>query len=213
MRIIAGIATFNERSQQLKRAVDSLIGQVDEIHVYDNSVEPVDLTDNGKFFPLTHLNEPVYFLSCDDDIVYPPDYATTMVEAIDRTGGIVTHHGRLLTGKGKDYYRGHITFRFNQVVGVEKQIDVAGTGVSGFRTDVFNPVSIVDDPRHRMTDLLLSLEAAKQNIPITVLKHRSGWLQSIDVPKHLTCFGMEFGKNEVQNSIADEIYDLRYGNK
>lgn len=210
MRIVVGIATFDARSEQLKQAVESLQGQVDEIYIYNNS-KNVDLTDNGKFNALSQLNEPVYFLSCDDDIIYPPNYAESMVEAIDRTGGIVTHHGRILVGMGKDYYRSHITYRFNSVVGVEKQIDVAGTGVAGFRTDVFNPVSIIHDPRHRMSDLLFSLEAAKQNVPITVLKHASGYLKSIHVPKELTCYGMEFGKNQVQNEIADEIYRLRHG--
>lgn len=210
MRIVAGIATFDARSSQLERSIESLRGQVDEIIVYNNS-HNVDLTDNGKFYGLTMQNEPCYYLSCDDDIIYPPDYSANMVSAIDRHNCIVTHHGRLLTGLNKDYYRGHIAYRCLGSVGSEKRIDVAGTGVSGFRTDQFNPISVINDQRHRMSDLLFSLEAAKQNVPIFVLKHQTGWLKDIPVPKELTCFGMECGKNEVQNEIANEIYRLNYG--
>lgn len=209
MKIVAGIATFDARSSQLEQAVESLSGQVDEIIVYNNSNNK-DLTDNGKFYGLIMQNEPCYYLSCDDDIIYPPDYSSNMVSAIDRLGGIVTHHGRLLTGLNKDYYRQHIAYRCFSSVGSEKRIDVAGTGVSGFRTDQFNPIEVINDTRQRMSDLLFSLEASKQNVPIFVLKHQSGWLKEIPVPKELTCFGMEFGNNEVQNGIANEIYKLNY---
>ena len=210
MRIIVGIATFDARSEQLKKAVESLANQVDEIYIYNNSINN-DLTDNGKFFGLTKQTEPCYYLSCDDDILYPPDYSANIVSAIDRLGCIVTHHGRLLTGLDKDYYRGHISYRCLGSVGTEKKIDVAGTGVAGFRTDQFDPSSVIMDSRHRMSDLLFSLEASKQKVPIIVLKHATGWLKDIPVPKELTCFGMEAGNNQVQNGIANEIYKLNYG--
>jgi hypothetical protein len=210
MKVIAGIATFNERRKYLDVTIESLRNQVDEIFVYDNSIND-DLTDNGKFYGLTQITEPCIYLSCDDDIIYPPNYADLMKYWLERLGGIVTHHGRTLKGIGLPYYIGHTTHACMRSVYGAKRIDVAGTGVTAFRTDVFNPIDIIHSQDKRMSDLVFSLEAAKQNVPIHVVPHSTGYFKDQKVPQHMTCFGMEHKAPIRQGEIADEIYTLRYG--
>jgi len=207
MKIIVGMATTNKRARFAETAVESLVHQADEIIVYNNSNETNDYTDNAKFYALTLFNEPVYYFSCDDDILYPSDYVNTMVEAIERTETIVTHHGRKLLGLDRNYYRGHKGFRCLDENNTEQIIDVAGTGVTAFRTDYFNPTEIYKASDKRMSDLVFSLAAAQQGKQITILKHTKGWLKDLRVPPGLSIHFME-RRNTRQNELANEIYNV-----
>ena len=104
MKVVVGMATMPGREQLVIKAVESLKPQCDHIHVYDNGKEEVDLTDNGKFRFLELYTEPVYYFSCDDDFIYPKDYVSRSIKAIERRKSIITYHGRKLVGKNKNYY-------------------------------------------------------------------------------------------------------------
>lgn len=209
MKRIAAIATMPGREEFLKKTIESLRGQVDEIRLYDNGKESVDLTDNGKFYFLKEYNEPVYYFSCDDDIIYPPTYIRDMIAAIDRYKSIVTHHGRKLTRKGVSYYRGgHVAYRCTGHVTRARTIDVAGTGVTGFRTDYFNPVNIYKSKHKCMSDLVFSMEARKQKKMIVVLPHKAGYIQAQKVPREKTIFGNHVLNDAEQSALADELQSL-----
>lgn len=209
MKVIAGMATFADRKEQFRRAYKSLVSQVDELLVYDNSVHSKDLTDNGKFRFLEMFEEPVYYFSVDDDIEYPPKYVEFMIDGIERHNAIVTLHGRKLIGKGRDYYRGHAGWRCFNEVDVEGEIDVAGTGVTAFRTDYFNPTHIYESELMRMSDLVFSLEACKQNKEIILLAHKQGFVKDLQAPKESAIFTREIKNPRIQNSLADEIWDIK----
>ena len=83
LKKIVGMATMKGREKSVERAINSLAGQVDEIILYDNAVNP-DLTDNGKFYALDKIKEPCYFFTCDDDLEYHPNYISRMITAIDK---------------------------------------------------------------------------------------------------------------------------------
>lgn len=214
MKIVAGIATFNARLLYAERAIESLKNQVDEIYLYNNSVND-DLTDNGKFFGATRTRKPCFYFSCDDDIIYPADYVRKMIVWLNRFNGnaVVTHHGRILRGMNKNYYTDHYAYSCMKGVGGMRKIDVPGSGVSAFRTDKIDVRSIVKSNDHRMSDLLLGLEATKQNVPVYILPHARGYFRDMNVPAQLTCFGMEHKNPKRQGEIADEIYRLNYGNQ
>lgn len=206
MEVIIAIATMPGRDKFLANTIKSLAGQCDQLRIYDNGKRNIDLTDNGKFYFLKEYKEPVYYLTCDDDIIYPVTYVHDMVKAIDRTKGIVTHHGRILTGPIKSYYRGrHKTFRCNGWVNKEKQIHVGGSGVMGWRTDMFNPVDIYASENKRMSDLVIALEASKQGVKITVLAHPVNYVIVQPVPNEETIFGQERNGDIIQTQIACEV--------
>jgi len=181
LKVVVAIATYANRD--IKPTINSLASQVDVIRIYDNEKREVNLTDNGKFYFLQEYKEPVYYFTCDDDIIYPPTYVRDMIAAIERTGTIVTHHGRLLTGGlNANYYKGHKPFRCMKTNHSECLIDIAGTGVTAWRTDYFNPVDLYKDPRHKMTDILIGIEAVKQGKKITVLRHEYGYFKENAAP-------------------------------
>lgn len=207
MKVVVGIATMKGREESLKHTLKSLVGQADQIRIYNNATREEDLTDNGKFYFLQEYNETIYYLSCDDDLIYPPTYVKDMIKAIDRTGGIVTHHGRILKEYGVSYYRGHRVFMCLKENDKECRIDVAGTGVTGFRTDYFNPTEIYKAKDKRMSDLVFSLEAAKQGKKITVLKHGHDYFGHTNNKE--TIHSQDSRNDGRQSEIADEILRIQ----
>lgn len=208
---VVGMATYADRKTYVKYAVESLKHQVDFIHVYDNEVEPIDLTDNGKFYFLQLYKEPVYYFSCDDDIIYPPTYINDMIRAIEKYNAIVTHHGRELLGVDLNYYKGHKGYACKKENKECKYIDVAGTGVTAFRTDYFNPVDIWQSSYKKMSDLVFSLEAAKQKKEIILLPHQANYFKPMAIPSSMTIsYERAFSKQQEEIALANEIYLLNY---
>jgi hypothetical protein len=189
--------------------IESIEKQFDSINIYDNEVMP-DLSDNGKFIRLDAIKKPEYFFTLDDDLIYPPDYVSKTIEAIEKYGCIIAHHGRQLTGLHRDYYTLHKAFRCLDPVYTNEIIDCCGTGVTAFRTDYFHPKGLAHNPNQRMSDLIFSLEAAKQKKTIGIIEHEGGWIKPILNKESIFETESRTG-NKVQNLIANEIYKLNHG--
>ncbi len=232
MKKTANIATYAPRLDSLRLVVASIYDQVDLIRICFNGVDAKDIpdmiqdlsgrdgkvfslmpdgnkTDNGKFISLDYLSEPEYYFTMDDDIIYPPDYVERTIEAIETYGTIITYHGRILLGQHRNYYHGHKSFH---CLGDQKgnhKIDVAGTGVTAFDTRYFHPKGLAGHEHQKMSDIIFSLEAAKQGKTIACMNHKRGWLT--DIKHEETIHGTESRRCKVQNQLADEIYKFNYG--
>lgn len=207
MKVIINIATKGDRPEQLAKTLDSLKGQADAINVHDNSKGPIDYTDNAKFSTLKMYKEPVYYLTCDDDIIYPLNYVNNMKYAIEKYKCIVSFHGRILKPNASSYYSGHDVYDFRQHCPESKIVDVGGTGVMGFRTDYFNPTELYKSEYKCMSDLVLSLEAKKQGKTIVMASHLGNWL----IQQEVNDMGiMKSHKNNQNNQIklANQILEL-----
>lgn len=231
MKVTANIATYPPRKESLKKMLKSIEGQFDEVRVFMNgytekemqefsdahnitgiiNVKGIDRADNGKFCSLDlRVDEPEYYFTLDDDLIYPADYVEKTIAAIKEFGCIITHHGRQLLGEGRHYYKGHRAFKCLDHVQDNEIVDVPGTGVTAFDTRYFHPKGLVDSPDLRMSDLVFGLEAAKQNKQIGIVSHAQGWIKHIN--NRETIYETEI-RNGIkrQNEIADEIYRLRNG--
>jgi len=94
-----------------------------------------------------------------------------------------------------------------------RNIDVAGTGVVAFDTEIFSPREIYKSDKKRMSDLIFSLEAAKQKVPIKILRHQRGYLNQIEIDKKNSCYYLEKDDQSVQIEIANQIYKLNNNEK
>lgn len=212
------IATYPARFSNLMETLESLEGQADVIRICLNEYkfvpEPLrkfecfiagnNLTDNGKFSFLPTNQREIYF-SCDDDIIYPPDYVAHTVSLINKYKCIVTYHGRLLQGLDRDYYRGHKFWHCNQETKQHAIIDVAGTGVTAFDTDYFNQYPI-DTNYHKMSDVVFS--HAAMNHKIMCAKKSDGWIVPQVVNESI--YQTESRTNQTnQIQLANEIYQSR----
>jgi hypothetical protein len=209
MKKIGCVATFKGREQALERMTASISGQLDQLLIYDNEISTVNLTDNGKFAGLLFINEPCYYFTLDDDLIYPPDYVEKMVNHIDHFGCIVTSHGRNLNGLDIDYYNGHKYYSCLGDVAYNSDIDVCGTGVTAFRTDYFNPINVAFSANQRMSDLIFSYYAMKEGRKITMLPHYKGWIQDCDINHNDNIHSIESKQQNRLIQTANEIWKLK----
>ena len=206
--IYAGMATMPGREDSFSLAKESIIGQVDHLFVYDNAVMP-DLTDNGKFWGLTQINEPCIYLTLDDDLMYPPDYVKTCVDALERhEGHIITFHGKRLLGMGRNYYKGHENYRCLGTVDRDVKVHVAGTGVTAFFSSHLDAAKVIESPDRRMSDLVFSQIAAEAGVPIMCIAHQEGWIAHLPIDFEKTIYAQEKNRCERQSAIADYIYSI-----
>lgn len=213
MRVIVGIATMSGREKNLQVTMESLSGQCDELHIYDNALESIDLADNGKFRFLDQYNEPIYYFSCDDDLIYPPDYVKKSISAVEKYGCIITYHGRYLLGSNRNYYTGHKVYRCLGHVENDHEIDVAGTGVTAFRTDYFNPTQLYQSEHKKMSDVIFSLEAAKQMKKIMLIGHDADWIvDQKNIHPSKTIHGTESRRCKTQGELCNTILDIKRQN-
>lgn len=188
--ITANYATYPapHRLNALERSIASIAPQVDLIRICWNNythipsqflkpniehhIPETDLTDNGKFHFLPTAMPDEIYLSCDDDIDYSHDYVRTLITP-DFT--INTMHGRVLNPHGgHSYYRGaHKCYSYLNETTYTDTVHIGGTGVMAINTAKFRP-DVAQSPHKRMSDIVLSLEAARAGIPIQFIPHREG---------------------------------------
>lgn len=225
MKITANIATQPSRLSVLPMMLDSIYPYFDVIRIYLNGFEEApgcikrnkveyfynnnDLTDNGKFFFIPEPGDPdEYYFTLDDDIIYPRDYvARTLANIQKYPGHIIAYHGRKLSGTGLKYYTGHFCNHIFGGVPNDNKIDVAGTGCTAWNTRDFKPVELWNTSYNRMSDLVLSLEAAKMQVPIMCCEHRCGWFAYLDPPKSIAMDYLNKPTPE-QDYLSDSIYIL-----
>lgn len=215
MKIVIGMATMKGREKECEKAIKSLTsGSVkpDDVVLWNNAKSGIDLTDNGKFYGLEkYKDEAVYYLSCDDDLIYPHNYIEKCLKELRIHNCIISFHGRRLSGLDRNYYREHKAYSCLQTYPQTAEIDVPGTGVTAFRTDYFNPVGIHLAEDKKMSDLVFALKAAQFNKKIMHIGHSGQWIMQQPIPSDKTIYGMENMKCDRQNEIANEIYRIKKG--
>lgn len=225
MKTIFGVASIPEREKKLKATLESILPQADLVHVYLNNYpdnyapeflqnEKIfvyrseaygDRSDAGKFF---NVPENCYYLSIDDDIIYPADYAEKLIAKLKEYHGqiIVSHHGRRLKpGKAKSYYK-HKTFihhclRHNPV---DRWVHIGGTGVMAFDTNYFRPTPDIFKRLH-MADIWIGKMAQEKKMPILALAHDSGYIKPQGNAPGTTIFDKHVNNDSIQTSVCNSI--------
>lgn len=187
--VFIGIAAIPERVDALEKTIQSLLGQASKIGVYLNNWKTVpdflkhekitlegfgreDLGDIGKFFWCeSHKG---FYLTCDDDLVYPPDYVERTVRKIRDYNykAAVGWHGSLLLEPFKSYYdkSSRRVFTFSSHRPWDTPVHILGTGCSGYHTDFFS-VRKSDFVHKNMADVFFALNGQLQSVPFIVIEH------------------------------------------
>ena len=199
MERVATIATMPTRIEGFERSLNSMLAQVDRVFVYLDNFQsvPAFLNDNPKIsvfraeelgnyhassrlLALGQLNSPCVLLPFDDDIVYPPDYAATLVSALGINGGraIVGVHGRIFRPPHKSYVRDVVTVHFSSELPATIHVHELGGGTCAFLSDRLS-LDVARWPSTEMDDILLAIEAQKRSLPRIAIKRPENWLQPI----------------------------------
>ena len=199
---VCGIATIPSRELLLKQTLLSLVPQMDEINVVLNgySKPPVFVNDaefkNVKFhmddgkrgdankFKFVDQAKGFYF-SCDDDIIYPPDYADKMIEKLNQYHRkvLVTCHGRIVPArKIKRFYKETRQHHFVFSQKDDLPVHIPGTGVSAFHTSAMK-VTFNDFKTPNMADIWMGVLAKKNNVPCICIERKQRWLRALKAPE------------------------------
>src|SRR5690606_25815473 len=143
-----------------------------------------DLGDLDKFRWIDEV-ENCYHLISDDDLIFPPDYAERMIEAIEehKRKAVVSFHGiDLWKFPIASYYNDRTVYPCLERVSESKQVDLIGTGVMGYHTDLkeMKEFNQIEKLLPNMADIHMGIFLKKHSIPAYVIKHDKGWIKHTD---------------------------------
>ena len=232
MKTSINFATFKnqngyERKAQTLKMLESIKGQSDVVRCYFNGVivRPSwipnwvdvvcggenDLTDLGKFYFLQPEMDEIYF-TVDDDLFFSPTWVSDMVNSVNEHGCVVSHHGRKLVDTASDYYRTNPAMRCLDIEHFNRHLDVPGTGVMAFDTNVFNPYWIKESTDRKMSDLTFALECAKHDVGIVGLRHNIDYIQYLNPPVNGTIHEQMRLQQTRLIEVANEIKETKKKN-
>jgi len=219
---IVNVASYN-RIDSLVKSLESIIDQCDIINVSLNSHDGdipeilyhdkvnLILSDNSlgdamKFYMLDKSNG--YYLTIDDDLIYPPNYVEYMIAKCKEYGNtrVITLHGRNFSSFPIASYYRSATERYACLNTVNKNVIVqfGGTGVMCFHTDLFKlPIGYFIYPN--MADVWIGKYCMENKIEILCVKHDSGYIKYIN--QNNTIFDTESKRDHLQTIVANSIFD------
>jgi hypothetical protein len=229
---IVNVASYN-RLESLLKSVESVINQCDKINITLNSEikeipnillnKKVNLIfsdnsygDSMKFFNLE--NENGYFLTIDDDLIYPVNYVDYMInKCIEyENRKVITLHGRNFEKFPISGYYKSATKKFHFSENVEKdtKVQFGGTGLMCFHTNLIKiPFNYFKAPN--MADVWIGKYCMENKIDIICVKHSSNFVEYI--PQEETIYDTHSRKDTIQtlvvNSIFDKNIDLNFDKK
>ena len=193
--VYVGVASFDQREQQLLLCVDSLLHQVDHIFVYLNNYEHVpeallanekitvnrsqdyrDLSATGKVYPLDMVSD-CYFFTADDDFAYPANYIATMCNTIEKYQRrcAVTVHGSIFPESFDWYYERTAMFQYQGGLINDVFVHLPGTGSFGYHTDTLEAHFTHFVPEV-MVDLTFAILCRMQQVPMVTVKRPQFWM-------------------------------------
>jgi glycosyltransferase involved in cell wall biosynthesis len=218
---IVNVASYN-RIESLVKSLESIIDQCDVINVTLNSHDGdipeilyhdkinLMLSDNSlgdamKFYMLDKSDG--YYLTIDDDLIYPPNYVEHMIAKCKEYGNtrVMTLHGRNFASFPITSYYRSATERYACLNAVKKNVIVqfGGTGVMCFHTDLFK-LGIDYFMAPNMADVWIGRYCLDNKIEILCLRHESGFIKYI--PQKTTIYDQESNNDGLQTEIANVIY-------
>lgn len=219
---IVNIASYN-RTESLIKTIESIIDQCDVINVslndfngdlpsilYNNKIN-LFFTDNSKgdaFKFLQLMNSDGYYLTIDDDLIYPPDYVDFMIAKCKEYGDtkIITLHGRNFSNFPIQSYYGSAKDRFSCLHEVRRneKVQFGGTGVMCFHTKLLKlPIDYFQYPN--MADVWIGKYCMENNIDILCVRHHSGYIKYIH--QKTTIFDTESKRDTLQTLVVNSIFD------
>jgi hypothetical protein len=195
--VTVGVASIPSRRDTLRQVVERLLPQVDSLGIYLNNYLDVpdflknpkisvvrsqdegDRGDAGKFFWVDKVQG--YYFTCDDDLLYPPDYIENLLKVIEDYGRrvVVGVHGAILKEPLTSYYQSRKVLHFCKALGAPTQVHVLGTGTVAFHTSTIK-VTPADFPKPNMADIWLAVLGQVQQVPFLCVPRGEDWIKDMD---------------------------------
>jgi len=191
--VLAALASVPRRVHLLEQTLATLRPQVSALCVYLNGYDAVpdcvrtladehvlSSSNDGaeRKFWWASKHEGLY-CSCDDDILYPPDYVETMRTAVLEQGPrvLVTAHGRSYVGKPTTVHSvSGVTGLFFKRVDCGLRVNHGGSGVMAWDAGALKVPT--QWPLQNIADMQLAVWAQLHKVPYWLIAHQAHWLKS-----------------------------------
>ncbi len=227
-KVVVGVATLPSRHSFFsKKVLPNLIEMADEVWVYTDRERP-DLTrhssigtkvadckkqsigDAGKFLGCQKTRMPMfYYLSCDDDLIYPLDYAEKMIEWIEflNRRAIVSLHGSTFSQMPVDsYYKRKNTIPCLGVFPTAQRVIFPGSGAAGFHSSAIEIDVDNQFLSRNMADIWFGKLLQDQSVPSVVLPHSADYLtynKGLSITE--TIWGQEADRDFLQTAVINQM--------
>ena len=148
-----------------------------EINKYKNVI--IFKSDNtlgcSERFKYIYLSTSKYIGFVDDDLIYPENYLSILINACDKYKGLVSFHGRILKKKKSCNYYRHTLIMYHCMKEVVRdvEVDIIGCGVSlverALVPEIINYYEKITDAN--MDDIYFSYLALEYDLKRIVLAH------------------------------------------
>jgi GR25 family glycosyltransferase involved in LPS biosynthesis len=190
----ATMTAFRSRVSHLEKSVDSLISQVDTLHLFLQGFKEIplflehenifislssdfgNLGECGKYYWTDDLHG--YHLICSDKMVYPPDYVERMRSKVESYGrkAIIAAGGYCFKKPFKSIKSSGIILDEAGFIDQDVQADVLNDRAAAYHS------STLKMSRHYfyqdyLSSLWFSIAALEQQIPMICCAHKQGWLR------------------------------------
>lgn len=223
-KVYAGMATMPTRSASFGTAVHSILPQVDRLFLFldrfqENvradhpkvtllrSQEHGDLRANGKLLGLALADEPGFYFTVDDDILYPPNYVQGMLSHLARLGHgrVAGLHGSILK---RDEFESYTKSR--TVVVRDRALDrYVGVDVIATCTCAFRMADLHFDVREwtlrNMVDLHFSIECQTRGLHRFAVPRERKWVISLASRQPDSIYASLRRDDSVQTELARRL--------
>ena len=195
--IIANIATYPQREGNRRKSINSIARQVDRVNVALNNYTKVprdlkgiknanfffpedDLKDLGKFAFDVAAEDDVFL--CDDDIIYPHDYVSSMMNFLSATGNqdvVIGLHGVIYS----DYYdgqkrSGRFVHVFHRLLEDTSRVNQLGTGTVHLKGKLLPNLKEMSGASG-YTDIKFARLMFDRRIPLYAVARDADWLTEV----------------------------------
>jgi len=227
-KTIVNVASYN-RIGSLVNTINSIYDQCDEINIFLNDhigEIPEKLLDSkiNLFFSDNSYGDALkfgklmesdgYYLTIDDDLIYPPNYVNYMVSRCKEYSNkrVITLHGRNFPSFPINSYYNSYSENYHCLKPQTKNVLVqfGGTGVMCFHTNLMKiPINFFLYPN--MADIWIGKYCIENNIEIICITHSGDFLKY--QPQKSTIYDTESKSDGIQTKIINEIFNPQNENK
>lgn len=199
-KITISMASIKERAGMLNVVINSLYEQCDRLNVYLNDYDNIpsflnrdkitifngktlgNIGDIGKFYA---PQADGYIFTVDDDLLYPPDYVSTMINKIEHYNRkcCIGVHGVILNDKMIDYYKSRRCFHYKMAQEKDVPVHIIGTGTLAYHSKTIM-VCKENFNAPNMADIWFGILAQNKKVGLRCISKSEGWLK--DMPGYNT---------------------------
>ena len=197
MKKIFCINSLEKRKTNLISILPNILKQCDILHIntigYEldlgnlkiNNKEKIitkkfsSLGSEGRLLYYNDYNDNDYYFTIDDDILYPENYSSRLIEAHNKNkNSVICVHGSSLLNKQNPDYRKRNVIHFSSPLSKITKVEFPGVGTSCFKKGELR-IKYDDFKVKNMSDPFIGVFSKNQGISIYCVDRPKNWLKQL----------------------------------